>query len=216
MFPLTQFLLLCLVLDFLFLPVSMSHPIRYCWVHREPRICFGLDDANPFHAGGGHLDSSVCMFCERPSLIRCETDSLNFCFPCFRNDDACERQTHDVKTNPLSSHMLCDPIPGGDYFGTRGDGSGGDGHGRGDGKRGVKRTHDDNLKPHGQASSFLLQGFKISGYKSQERETSSKFSNSVTGGDAQNLLSLLSSSARDFLVRNDGEQVKKTFFSCGS
>ncbi|CAF2152707.1 BnaA01g22340D [Brassica napus] len=109
-----------------------SSAINYCWVARQPRICYGRSNDYAYQTRG-HLQSPICQFCgQNPALIACYQENLKLCYQCFVNHQICVPALHTLHVIPFSSHMVCaQPIGALGNRAGRGAGERGQGGGRG-------------------------------------------------------------------------------------
>ncbi|CAG7889118.1 unnamed protein product [Brassica rapa] len=109
-----------------------SSAINYCWVARQPRICYGRSNDYAYQTRG-HLQSPICQFCgQNPALIACYQENLKLCYQCFVNHLICVPALHTLHVIPFSSHMVCaQPIGALGNRAGRGAGERGQGGGRG-------------------------------------------------------------------------------------
>ena len=87
-----------------------SSAINYCWVARQPRICYGRSNDYAYQTRG-HLQSPICQFCgQNPALIACYQENLKLCYQCFVNHQICVPALHTVHVIPFSSHMVSERV----------------------------------------------------------------------------------------------------------
>ncbi|KAF3546029.1 hypothetical protein DY000_02006255 [Brassica cretica] len=119
-----------------------SSAINYCWVERQPMICYGRSNDYAVYPTLGHLQSPICQLCgQNPALIACYQERLKLCYQCFLYHQVLYST---LLTNTVSQQVCLQPIGAHGNRAGRGAGERGQGGGRGhdsdgDGRGGNKR-----------------------------------------------------------------------------